>query len=248
VRLCALGAARPGPRLNSVSVKGGSSVTVLSGEAADDHVTMNGTDSQVTVNGFKSVISVSSIIGEESPEDDGDVDEGEMTFEEEELNCDKDAEGEASVCTSGLCEPAGPREEVLPALARARWRLPAKDIFKPFIEAVNQFSMIRNGDRLLVCLSGGKDSLSLLHTVRQYQFYARQQGVLFEFGAVTVDPGSAAYDPRPLVPYLQQLGVPYFYERQDIMAQVGTAARMTVLPPARPWRVSAPLSAPSAPG
>jgi predicted phosphoadenosine phosphosulfate sulfurtransferase len=33
--------------------------------------------------------------------------------------------------------------------------------------------MLRDGDRLLVCLSGGKDSLSLLHTIRQYQFYCK---------------------------------------------------------------------------
>lgn len=33
-------------------------------------------------------------------------------------------------------------------------------------------------------------------------------------GAVTVDPGSTAYDPRPLIPYLAELGVPYFYEEQ----------------------------------
>ena len=33
--------------------------------------------------------------------------------------------------------------------------------------------MICPGDRVLVCLSGGKDSLSLLHTLHQYQFIAR---------------------------------------------------------------------------
>ena len=35
--------------------------------------------------------------------------------------------------------------------------------------------MIRNGDRVLVCLSGGKDSLSLLHTLHQYQFYSKSK-------------------------------------------------------------------------
>lgn len=33
--------------------------------------------------------------------------------------------------------------------------------------------MIHNGDRVLVCLSGGKDSLSLLHTLKQYQYSAK---------------------------------------------------------------------------
>lgn len=40
-------------------------------------------------------------------------------------------------------------------------------------QGVEDYSMLREGDRVLVCLSGGKDSLSLLHTIRQYQFYCK---------------------------------------------------------------------------
>ena len=56
-----------------------------------------------------------------------------------------------------------------PLKVKSRWRPPNKDIFRPFLEAVEKFEMIKDGDRVLVCLSGGKDSLSLLHTMRQYQ-------------------------------------------------------------------------------
>ena len=79
--------------------------------------------------------------------------------------------------------------------------------------------MIKDGDRVLVCLSGGKDSLSLLHTMRQYQFYAKKKGIVFDLGAITIDPQSSAYDPRPLMPYLKELGVEYLYEEQAIMKQ-----------------------------
>jgi len=79
--------------------------------------------------------------------------------------------------------------------------------------------MLRPGDRVLVCLSGGKDSLSLLHVLRQHQFVAASRGAPFQLAAVTVDPQSSAYDPRPLVPYLAKLGVPYFYEVQGILQQ-----------------------------
>ncbi|XP_055958857.1 uncharacterized protein LOC126829671 isoform X2 [Patella vulgata] len=100
---------------------------------------------------------------------------------------------------------------------KVKWFSPPKDIFKPTVTALEEYNMIQDGDRLLVCLSGGKDSLSLLHTIRQYQFYCRAKGVNFEFGAVTVDPQTPAYDPSPLIDYLASLDVPYFFESQDIL-------------------------------
>ncbi len=50
---------------------------------------------------------------------------------------------------------------------------------------------------------------------RQYQYYAEKSGVRFSLGAVTVDPLSSAYDPRPLIPYLAGLGLEYLYEQQE---------------------------------
>ena len=90
----------------------------------------------------------------------------------------------------------------------------------PFLEAVEEFGMVKNGDRVLVCLSGGKDSLSSLHILRQYQFYASKNSknpIKFVLGALTIDPHNFAYDPRPLIPYLAELGVPYLYEEQAIV-------------------------------
>ncbi len=106
-----------------------------------------------------------------------------------------------------------------------KWHHPPKEIFKPFLEAVNDFNMVLPGDRVLVCLSGGKDSLSLLHTLKQYQYHFRKinNGNTFELGAVTVDPQSSGFDPRPLIPYLKELSVPYLYEVQPIMAQAASA-------------------------
>ncbi|XP_022086161.1 uncharacterized protein LOC110976840 [Acanthaster planci] len=94
---------------------------------------------------------------------------------------------------------------------------PPKCIFKPTVQALEEYKMIQDGDRVLVCLSGGKDSLSLLHTLRQYQFYAKSKGIRFELGGVTVDPQTSAYDPRPLIPYLANLRMPYFFEEQCII-------------------------------
>ncbi len=65
--------------------------------------------------------------------------------------------------------------------------------------------MLKDGDKVLVCVSGGKDSLSLLHALKQHQYFARSKGVRFEIGAATVDPGTDAYNPRPLVVRLMGL-------------------------------------------
>ena len=94
--------------------------------------------------------------------------------------------------------------------------------------------MLRAGDRVLVCLSGGKDSLSLLHVLRQYRFVAASRGADFELAAVTVDPQSSQYDPRPLIPYLKKLGVTYYYEVQGERERErgGGQREQSVRPPA----------------
>ncbi|KFM83414.1 tRNA 2-thiocytidine biosynthesis protein TtcA, partial [Stegodyphus mimosarum] len=104
-------------------------------------------------------------------------------------------------------------------LIRCRWKSPPASIFRPFLKALEAFHMIMNGDRILVCISGGKDSLSLVHTLHQYQFYAKKKGVYFDLGCMTVDPKSPSYDPSPLKDYFNALDIPYFYEEQEILNQ-----------------------------
>lgn len=75
---------------------------------------------------------------------------------------------------------------------------------------------LKDGDRVLVCLSGGKDSLSLLHILHHYQQRAMlRRKNRFRLGAITVDPGSTAYNPRPLIEYCRSLNIDYFYEEQS---------------------------------
>jgi len=76
--------------------------------------------------------------------------------------------------------------------------------------------MIRPGDRLLLGLSGGKDSLSLLHVLLALQTRAP---IPFEIGAATVDPCIEGFDPSHLKTYVPTLGVPYFYRKQDIVGR-----------------------------
>lgn len=91
---------------------------------------------------------------------------------------------------------------------------PPKSLMRPIGRAISDFDMIRNGDRILLGVSGGKDSLSLLHLLLHLQMYSP---VAFGLGVITVDPQVDGFDPSPLRPYFDSLSVPYFYEQQPLM-------------------------------
>jgi len=93
---------------------------------------------------------------------------------------------------------------------------PPKAIMRQVGRAIADFDMIREGDRLVLGLSGGKDSLSLLHILHHLQSYAP---VRFELAAMTVDPLIEGFHPAQLKPYLAELGIPYFFEAQAIEEQ-----------------------------
>ncbi|CAG9856772.1 unnamed protein product [Phyllotreta striolata] len=93
-----------------------------------------------------------------------------------------------------------------------RYNSPPKTIWEPSLEAIGEFDMIKNGDKVMVCLSGGKDSLCLLHMLLQYQNFVKSKGLLFSIGAVTVDPDSSGCDPCMLIPHLKTLGVHYIID------------------------------------
>jgi tRNA(Ile)-lysidine synthase TilS/MesJ len=93
---------------------------------------------------------------------------------------------------------------------------PPKSILGPVGRAIADYRMIRDGDRVLLGVSGGKDSLSLLHVLIHLR---RHAPVRFALGAITVDPQIPGFDPGPLRAYLAALDVPHFYESQPILEQ-----------------------------
>ena len=96
----------------------------------------------------------------------------------------------------------------------AEFKQPSKSLARLSGRAIGDFDMIRDGDRILLGLSGGKDSLTLLHVLHHFR---RHAPVAFELGAVTVDPQAGDFDPSPLIPYLEALGVPYHFLRKPIL-------------------------------
>ncbi len=89
-------------------------------------------------------------------------------------------------------------------------------------QAIADFQMIRPGDRLLLGLSGGKDSLSLLHVLLHLR---DKSPVKFELGTATVDPCIEGFDPAFLQDYVPALGLPHFYRRQDIVGRALTTMK-----------------------
>ena len=96
---------------------------------------------------------------------------------------------------------------------------PPKSLLRKVGRAIADYAMIREGDRILLGVSGGKDSLSLLLILRHLQSYAP---VRFELGVVTVDPEVEGFDPSPLTAYYDSLGLPWFYRQQPIMQEAKT--------------------------
>jgi tRNA 2-thiocytidine biosynthesis protein TtcA len=91
---------------------------------------------------------------------------------------------------------------------------PPKSLLRHVGRAIADYDMIRSGDRILLGLSGGKDSLTLLHILLHLQRYSP---VRYELGVITVDPLVEGFDLSPLGPYLASLSIPYYYEAQPIM-------------------------------
>ena len=96
---------------------------------------------------------------------------------------------------------------------------PAK-LMRYITQAVMQWNMIQEGDRLLLGLSGGKDSISLLHCLLELR---RKLPTKFEIEVCTIDPMTPSFDPSPLIPYVKSLGLKYHYIRDNIVDRANTA-------------------------
>lgn len=88
-----------------------------------------------------------------------------------------------------------------------------KTIWNPFVEAVKKYQMIQSGDKIAVCISGGKDSMILAVLMRMLQRYSE---VPFELEYIVMDPGYNTENRKRIEDNAKILNIPVNFFNSDI--------------------------------
>lgn len=87
-----------------------------------------------------------------------------------------------------------------------------RKILSPMRKAIEEYNMIEEGDKIAICLSGGKDSITMLHGFKHLQrFYPKK----FELIAISIHPGFDFFDEALLQEICDNVQVPLFIEKTN---------------------------------
>jgi tRNA 2-thiocytidine biosynthesis protein TtcA len=86
-------------------------------------------------------------------------------------------------------------------------------LFKATSQAIRDFNMIEEGDKIMVAVSGGKDSWVMLHILWELR---KRAPIHFDLIAVNLDQGYSGYETHIIEGYLEKNGIPYHMAEKDI--------------------------------
>lgn len=88
-----------------------------------------------------------------------------------------------------------------------------KDIWRPFTRAINEYEMIQDGDRIAVCISGGKDSMLMAKLFQELERHGKKN---FEVVFLVMNPGYNAINYQTIKDNAKLLHVPITVFENDI--------------------------------
>ena len=97
-----------------------------------------------------------------------------------------------------------------------------KQLFSPFAKACREYELIRDGDRIAVCISGGKDSMLMAKLFQELQ---RHRKVSFNLSFLVMDPGYNSENRRLIERNAKALGIPITVFESTIFDAVDTVEK-----------------------
>ncbi len=97
-----------------------------------------------------------------------------------------------------------------------------KTLWKPFIAAIKQYELIQPGDKIAVCISGGKDSMLL---AKLFQVLHRHTAIPFELEFIVMDPGYHPVNRRKIIDNAALMEIPIRIFDSDIFDAAANAER-----------------------
>ena len=92
-----------------------------------------------------------------------------------------------------------------------------KEIWKMFVKGISEYEMIKDGDKIAVCISGGKDSMLMAKCFQEIQ---KHQKMNFELEFIVMNPGYNEVNKQKIMDNSKILGIPITMFETDIFSRV----------------------------